>query len=105
VKRVLLDHCVPRRIATALPDCEVLTTFRKGWSQLNNGDLLRAAEADRFDVFITADKNIRHQQSLAGRRIAIIVLPTNTLSLLLPLFSALLGAVSRAKHGGYEELS
>ena len=104
MKRVLLDHCVPRRVGTALPDCEVLTTFRQGWSQLKNGDLLRTAEADKFEVFITSDKNIRHQQNLTGRRIAIVVLPTNTLQHLIPLFPALAQAVNRAKPGSYEEL-
>jgi hypothetical protein len=96
VKRVLLDHCVPRRLVQALPDCEVLTTFRLGWSQLRNGDLLRTAEANQFEVFVTADKNIRHQQNLIGRRIAIIVLPTNVLQQLLRSFPALAQAVNDA---------
>jgi hypothetical protein len=46
-----------------------------GWDQLENGDLLTATEAE-FDAFITTDKNLRYQQRLAGRRLAILVLPT-----------------------------
>jgi len=101
---VLLDHCVPRRVRLALAGCEVFTAYQRGWSELKNGDLLRAAEAVGFEVFITSDKNIRHQQNLAARRIAVVELPTNTLQLLLPLFPAIAEAVNRAQPGGYEEL-
>ena len=50
-----------------------------GWSQLKNGELLDAAQAAGFDVLITADKGLRHQQNLSARQIAIIELPTNRL--------------------------
>ncbi len=46
----------------------------RGWDRLSNGDLLHAAEEAGFDVLVTTDKNIRYQQNLKGRRIAIIVL-------------------------------
>jgi hypothetical protein len=90
-----------------LPGNEVFTVHQRSWSRfnnVNNGELLRVAEAAGFEVLITADKNIRHQQNLVGRRIAIIVLPTNTLQLLLPMFPAINGALNRTQPGGYEEL-
>lgn len=77
MKRVLLDHCVPRQLRRALPGHEVITTYRMGWNRLRNGQLLAAAEEAGFDVFITADQSIRFQQHLHGRRIAIVELPTN----------------------------
>jgi len=49
-----------------------------GWSTLENGNLLGAAEEQGFDVFITADKNLKYQQNLAGRSLAIIVLSTTS---------------------------
>jgi len=49
------------------------------WEQLKNGALIDSAEADGFEVLITADKNLRYQQNLATRRIAIIELPTSRL--------------------------
>lgn len=52
------------------------TAQKRGWGGLKNGDLLRAAE-EEFDLFITADQNLRYQQNLAGRRIAILQLSTN----------------------------
>jgi len=48
----------------------------RGWDRLSNGDLLDAAEAAGFEVLVTADKNIRYQQNLSGRRIAIVELGT-----------------------------
>lgn len=52
----------------------VSTAFRQGWDKLKNGELLAAAEQAGFDVFLTTDKNMRYQQNLANRRIAIVVL-------------------------------
>ncbi len=105
MKRVLLDHCVPRRTRQALAGCEVATAYQRGWSELKNGALLETAERDAFDVLVTADKNLRYQQRLAHRRIAIVELPTNSLLDLLPHFTAIAGAVNRAQPGDYLELS
>ena len=55
----------------------VSTAYEMGWSRLENGDLLAAAEAD-FDALITTDQNLRYQQAFTGRRLAILVLPTTS---------------------------
>jgi hypothetical protein len=55
-------------------DCS--TVQARGWGGIKNGDLLQRAETE-FDLFITADQNIRYQQNLIGRRIAILELSTN----------------------------
>ena len=55
----------------------VSTTYEMGWDRLGNGDLLNAAEAS-FDAFITTDQNLRHQQNMSGRQLAILVLPTTS---------------------------
>ena len=105
MRRVLLDHCVPRRVGQALLDCETATAFKRGWAELKNGALLKAAEDAGFDVLVTADKNLRFQQQLAARRIAIVELPTNSLPALLPHFGAIAGAVRQVRPGEYLELS
>lgn len=46
----------------------------RGWEELENGELLKQAEAAGFEVLVTTDKNIRYQQNLKGRKIAIVVL-------------------------------
>ena len=75
--KILLDECVPLQVRAALPDHEVATAQRMGWGGISNGDLLNKAEQAGFQVFILADKNLRYQQNLSGRRIAILELWTN----------------------------
>ena len=75
--RVLLDHGRPAPLRRYFPDHLVTEAIEKGWDRLSNSDLLTEAEAARFDVFFTADKNIRRQQNLKGRKIAIVELGTS----------------------------
>ncbi|MCL4785671.1 MAG: hypothetical protein KJ070_02595 [Verrucomicrobia bacterium] len=73
--RILLDQGAPAPLRRALAQHDISTAFEMGWSNLENGDLPRAAEG-RFEVFITTDQNLRYQQNLSGRQLAILVLPT-----------------------------
>ena len=75
--RVLLDVCTPVQVRLALTGHEVRTAVKMGWGELENGELLRVAESAGFDLFIICDKNLRYQQNLAGRRLAILELWTN----------------------------
>jgi hypothetical protein len=75
--RILLDVCTPVQVGRALPGHEVHTAVKMGWGELENGDLLREAEAAGFELLIICDKNLRHQQNLKGRRLAILELWTN----------------------------
>jgi hypothetical protein len=72
--RILFDHSTPAPLRHALTAHVVVEAVEHGWESLDNGALLDAAEAGGFEIFITADKNIRYQQNLAGRRIAVLVL-------------------------------
>lgn len=58
----------------------------------------------KWDVFVTADKNLRYQQNLSGRKIAIVELPTNRLPLLKPLFAIIADAVNTCDPGAYVQL-
>ena len=84
--RILLDHCVDRRLARFLPAHQVKTAGQMGWHKLRNGKLLASAAA-QFDLLLTVDKNIRHQINLATLPVAVIVMvaPTIKLTDLLPL--------------------
>lgn len=84
--RLLLDESVPRRLAEYLAPHDVDSVHDLGWDGLKNGALLGAAEAD-YDVLVTADQNLRHQQHLPGFSIRVMVLAgvTNRLQDLLPL--------------------
>ena len=80
------------------------TAYEKGWSALRNGELLAKAEAE-FDVLVTTDRNLRHQQNLADRRIAIVVLPTTSWPRLQRIAREIAAAVDALKPGQYLEVS
>ena len=76
--KILLDECVPWPMHRLLTSHECSTAQQHGWSGIKNGSLLQLAEKE-FDLFITSDQNVRYQQNLAGRRIAILEFSTNKL--------------------------
>jgi len=100
--KVLIDECAPRALKNFLSKHghESLTVQEAGWSGKENGELLAIAETE-FDVLVTLDTNLRYQQNLAGRRIAILVLlgRTNRLSHLSRHFPACAEALVTIKPG------
>ena len=73
--KILFDQGTPAPLRQHLVGREVSTAFEMGWSQLSNGRLL--AEAERiFDLFITTDQQLKYQQNLSVRKLAILVLPS-----------------------------
>jgi hypothetical protein len=74
--RILFDQGTPVPLRRSLPAHVVITAFEQGWGTLQNGDLLRAAEGAGFEAIVTTDQNLRYQQNLAKRRLAILVLLT-----------------------------
>lgn len=102
--RVLLDNCTPRGIASGLRGHVVRECRSQGWDQLKNGDLLDAPEAAGFDVFITADQNLRYQQNLAPRKIAVIELGTGIWQFIRPYLHRIRAAIEAAKPGSITEI-
>jgi hypothetical protein len=74
-----------------------------GWAGTKNGELLRRVEAE-FDVFLTADQQLRYQQNLSGRPLAIIVLPTNQVRTVVSLLPAIEESLTRAYPGMFHEI-
>lgn len=74
-----------------------------GWDRLQNGELLLAAESV-FDVFITTDQNLKYQQNLTGRKLAILVLPTTSWPQLGRHTQRIVAAVESLRPGGFVEL-
>ena len=100
MRSVLLDECVDTGLANALAAHNIQTVAGAGWTGLTNGELLRRAQVD-FEVFVTTDRNLQHQQNLPIFDIAVIVLsaPTNRLRDLLPLAAKLTEEISSATPG------
>lgn len=84
--RILLDECLPRRLRLELPDHEVRTVAEMGWSGTKNGALLKRVTGE-FDVFLTIDRGLVHQQRLSGIPFAIVMLSaySNDIDTLRPL--------------------
>jgi len=72
--RVLFDQATPVPLRPYLEGHTIRTAAQEGWDRLRNGDLLAAAEEAGFDILLTTDKNMRYQQKLTGRKIAVILL-------------------------------
>lgn len=72
-----------------------------GWDTLSNGDLLKAAEEAGFEVLLTTDTNLPHQQNLKGRKLAVVILSRNRWSLVRPMMQQIANAVNAAKPGTY----
>ena len=101
--KILFDQGTPRPLRRFLARHEVKTSAEMGWSNLDNGALLSAAEGN-FDVFITTDKNLRYQQNLAGRRLAILVLQEPTWRAVRANADKIHQAIDSLKGGEYVEL-
>jgi predicted nuclease of predicted toxin-antitoxin system len=74
--KVLVDECVPLKLARLLSGHQFSTVQARGWGSYKNGRLLTLAETE-FDIFLTCDRNLTYQQNLRGRKIAILALSTN----------------------------
>jgi hypothetical protein len=89
---------VPNKVRSFLPGT-VETAFERGWSVLKNGELLKAIEAEGFDLFVTADQNLRHQQNLSGLKVGIVVLGTNLWPVIAANPGRIVAAVNAARSG------
>jgi hypothetical protein len=101
--KVLFDVNTPHPLKRHLTEHEVTFAQDMGWSELRNGDLIRAAEG-RFDVLLTADQNLRYQQNLRGRTLAIVVLPTNRLREVLRYVEDIRSALATLTRGEFVEI-
>jgi hypothetical protein len=101
--KVLLDACVPRGLRKFLPDHSVHTAQEMTWGQLKNGALLREAEI-QFKAFITTDQNLKYQQKVLGRNLAILVLPTNDWPTIRSKAGEIAAKVSTLRAGDFVEL-
>jgi hypothetical protein len=101
--KVILDENVPIQTARFLSGHDVTTVQREGWAGIGNGDLLNLIDG-KFDVMLLADKNLRYQQNLASRQIALVELPSNRWPILERMSKRIADAVYNARPGSYTSL-
>ncbi len=100
--RILFDKNVPYPLRRYLENHAVRTAAEQGWDRLINGDLLKAAEEEGFEVMMTADQSLEYQQNLKGRKLALVVLGTNHIRILERHPKKLVSAIEAAQAGSYQ---
>ena len=102
--RVLFDQGTPVPLRRYLALHAVVTVFEKGWSTLQNGELLSTAEDEGFEVLVTTDQNLKYQQNLKNRQIAVVVLMTTSWPQIERAVNRVVAALNSVKPGGYMEV-
>ena len=103
---ILLDECVPRPLRRELVGHDVGTIQEMGWAGKKNGELIALMAGASFEVLLTVDQNLRHQQNLAAVGVAVVVMvaPSNRLADLVPLVPAVQVALVGIQGGDVVEV-
>jgi hypothetical protein len=102
---VLFDQNLPHKLRTnpgSLGQHEIVTAAYMGWGELKNGELLRTAEANGMEVFVTGDGTLVDEQNLTGRGLAIIALSTNNWPIIKNHVPQILAAIDSAAPGSFQ---
>jgi predicted nuclease of predicted toxin-antitoxin system len=97
--KVLFDQGTPAPLRHHLPGHSVVTAYEAGWDSLENGNLLQAAEANGFEVLVTTDQSLLHQQSLHGRPLAVVILGSTSWPKMQARLAEIAQAVNAARPG------
>ena len=98
--RVLLDECVNPRVRYAFSKHEVRTVREMGWGGITNGKLMVLAQQG-FDIFVTVDQNLEHQQNVAKLMLGLIIVavPDNNIKYFTPVFAELQKSAESVRPG------
>ena len=97
--RILLDEMLPVGVADLLPDHQVTTAKAAGYAGLSNGELIRRAVADGFEILLTADRNLPAQQNIGVAKIAVVLVPGNRVAEIARRQAALRSAITTVRAG------
>ena len=97
--KILFDQNVPRPLQRYLAAHDVMRTDQLGWSELQNGELLRVAEDAAFEVLLSGDKTLPSEQNMTGRRIAVVCMSDNHWPIVKHHVTAIVDAIGMAQPG------
>ena len=103
--KILLDQGTPAPLRRFLQEHSVDTAFEMGWFDLRNGELLDRAEESGYELLITTDQQLRHQQNLASRKLAILVLLSTSWLRIQTRVDEITEAINQMQPSDYRELS
>jgi len=101
---ILFDQGTPVPLRRHLVGHKIDTVYELAWSTLSNGQLLRAAEQAGYHLLITTDQNLRYQQNLANRPLAILVLRSTSWPRIQLRLAEIRAAVDQMPAQGYHEI-
>jgi hypothetical protein len=102
--KILFDNGAPKPIARVLAEHDITYARKIGWHELENGELILRAEEAGYEVLLSTDKNIRYQQNLSGRKIALVVLGNSQWPLVRKHLDKIAAAVNACTPGSYVEV-
>ena len=102
--KILFDQGTPAPLRQYLAEHDVDLAYERGWSKLSNGDLLSTAENEGYQLLITTDQNLRYQQNISGRRLAVLVLLSTSWPRIQLRVDAIQAAVRTVGLGSYKEI-
>lgn len=100
--KVLLDENLDHGLRKHLSGHDVVTVSFMGWAGLKNGELLRIAEESGIEVLVTGDRTLTYEQSLSGRRLAIVALSAIQLPIIKENLSRVIAAIDNAIPGSFQ---
>ena len=100
--RILFDKNVPYQLRKYLDGHQARIAAEEGWGRFVNGNLLKQAEGNGFEVKVSADQSLEYQQNLRGRKLALIVLSTNQIRDMENQVERLVAALEVGKEGSYQ---
>ena len=101
---VLFDQGTPVPLRNHLPGHQISTAYELGWASIKNGELLLQAEKHGFAVLVTTDQNLKYQQRLADRKIAIVVLSAASWPRIQKILPAIVNAINGIEQNSYIEV-
>jgi hypothetical protein len=102
---VLFDQGTPVPLRNHLPGHQISTAYELGWASIQNGELLLQAEKHGFAVLVTTDQNLKYQQRLADRKIAIVVLSAASWPRIQKILPAIVDAINGIEQNSYIEVA
>ena len=102
--KILFDQGTPAPLRRHLPGHTVRTAYEEGWSAFSNGDLLKVAEESGYNLLVTTDRNLRYQQNLRERQIAIVVLLSTSWPRIRLRADNIRETINAMRSGGYVEI-
>jgi hypothetical protein len=103
--KILFDQGVPVPLRKQLSEYQIDTAFERGWSQLENGELLAEAEREGYELLVSTDQNLKFQQNLAVRSLAVLVLLSTSWPRIKSKVDEIRTKIAGMKSGDYDEVS